>query len=182
MTNNEMKILNLLGHKRNNNNIMQNNEFKKNEEGKIQENKPNTLTLKKPGLLYGIITEKNSENNFKEKNETKYINTNIKTENILQRKFCQRCNTGNNVLCFNNFKILIDYLSKNNILISKNFYSDENVNFNSPMIICSNCLLTISKNEAEFEKFFAPNKCKKINDNDDPFYNLSEHSNLKYHK
>ena len=180
MTNNEIKNINLLGHKRNINNLISNNDFNTNEEEKKEENKPTKLKLKKPILVYDDISEKNGENNLKEKNGIKYDNISKTNENIIYKKLCQRCNSGDNVLYFNNLKSILDYLSKNKIFISKNFYFGENVNFISPKLICLNCLSEISKNATEFEKFIELNKYEKNNDNDDPFYNLFQQSNLKY--
>ena len=181
MQNNEIKGINFLGHKRNINDQMSINEIKFANEEKTIEN--NLLSPKKPEIFI-IFKEGKKRVNLGEKNETRIYNNsnkNIKAENTIDNQICQRCNSGDNVLSFNNFKSILDYLSKKNILLLRNYLLYENLNFESPKVICSNCLLAISKNSTEFEKFFALSN-QKINDdtdNDNPFYNLFENPNLK---
>jgi len=85
------------------------------------------------------------------------------------------------VLCFSSFKNILDYLSKQKILPFKNYGQGENLIFDSPKMICLNCLLTISKNKTEFEKFIGAKKNKHNYDNDfdNPFHDLYENPNLK---
>ena len=177
MKNNEIQNLNLLGLKRNLNNLMQNDESKIDEGEKIKQNNSKKLALKKP-QFYESFSESNSGINLEEKNGAQINHINITNEH-LDKNICQRCNSRDNLLSFNSFKNIIDYLCKRKILISKNLFSNENIIFDSPKIICLNCLLMISKNKTEFEKFIASNKCKNIDDNDNPFDNLFENANLK---
>ena len=85
------------------------------------------------------------------------------------------------MLCFSSFKNILDYLSKQKILPFKNYGQGENLIFDSPKMICLNCLLTISKNKTEFEKFIGAKKNKHNYDNDfdNPFHDLYENPNLK---
>ena len=177
MKNNEIQNLNLLGLKRNLNNLMQNDESKIDEGEKIKQNNPKKLTLKKP-QFYESLSEANSGINLEEKNGAQITHIN-KTSEPLEKNICQRCNSGDNLLSFNSCKNIIDYLSKKKILISKNLFSNENIIFDTPKTICLNCLLMISKNKIELEKFIASNKSKNIEVNDNPFDNLFENSNLK---
>ena len=178
MKNNEIQNLNLLGLKRNINNQMPNDESKIDEGEKIKENTPKKLALKKPEF-FDSFTQNNTEINLDENNGAQIDNMNIKSENIKCKIFCQRCNSLDNLLSFNCLKNITDYLSKRKILISQNLFSNENINFEAPKVICLNCLLMIAKNKNEFEKFISSNKYKKIDDNDNPFDNLLENSNLK---
>ena len=108
----------------------------------------------------------------KENRIDNYINT--------VKNFCHKCNSRDNVICFNNLKSILDYLSKKKISLLKNFHLDEKLNFDSSKIICLNCLLIISKNKTEFEKFIESNRHKNImNDTDNPFLGLFENPNLK---
>ena len=189
MQKNEVKDINFLGQKRNLNDQMPITEIKFTEEEKVTENNLKQLSPKKSEIFITFKGEKNRIN-LGEKNETKIddnTNNNIKAENEIHNQICQKCNSGDNVLSFNNFKSILDYLSKENILLIQNYLLYENLNFDPPKVICSNCLLEISKNSTEFEKFFALNN-QKINDdndndndtdNDNPFYNLLENPNLK---
>ena len=178
MKNNETQTLNLLGLKRNINSQMPNDKSKTDGGEKIKENIQKKLALKKPEF-YESYTENNTGINLDEKNGAQIDNINIKYENKEYKKFCQRCNCEDNLLFFNCLKNILDYLSKRKILISKNLFSKENIFFDTPKIICLNCLLIITKNKNEFEKFISSNKYKKIDDNDNPFNNLLENSNLK---
>ena len=173
-----MQNLNLLGLKRNINNQVPNDESKTDESEKIKENISKKLALKTPEF-YEPYTENKTGINLDEKNGAQIDYINIKREKIVHKKICQRYNSGDNLLSFINLKNILDYLSKRKILISKNLFSNENINFDSPIILCLNCLLMISKNKNEFEKFITSNKYKKNDDNEDPFNNLLENSNLK---
>ena len=167
MNKNEVTNLNLLGHKRNNNNIIISDESKTDEKEKTKEKEP-----KKKSEFFSISRE--------EKYETKTDNIKISTENKVDKKYCQNCNSMDNLLFFNSNISILDYLSKNNISMFKNIILDKNINFNSPKIICSNCLLKISNNQTEFEKFIKLKKYKKKEGNNEPVINLSENSKLEY--
>ena len=172
MKNYERINLNLLGHKRRNNNIMKDDESKTDEREITKENNPK----KKVKFFYILKMEKNK--NLEDTNKVGIGYINIKSENKINKKVCQRCNSRDNLLLFNSNKSFLDYLSKRNISIVKNITLDKNLNFNSPKIICSNCLLAISKNQKEFIKFIETNKFKKNDDNGNPFNNLFDNSNL----
>ena len=178
MNNNEIKNINLLGHKRTTNNIIGNDEFKENEEEKTRENNQNKFSSKKPEFFHISIEEKNG-NNLEGINGAQVTNINISTENKVEKKICQNCNTKDNLLLFNSIKSILDYLSRKNIFINKNNFLGEKINFFAPKIICLNCLLTISKNRTEFEKFIRANNNKKNDGIDNPFNNLLENPNLK---
>ena len=180
MNKNEIKNLNLnfLGHKRNINNIIENDEFKVNEEEITRENNQNKFSSKKPEFFHISIEDKNG-NNLERINGAHVTNMNINTENKVDKNICQKCNTKDNLLLFNSVKSILDYLSRKNIFINKNNFLGEKINFYKPKIICLNCLLTISKNRYEFDKFIRANNYKKNVSNDNPFINLLENPNLK---
>ena len=179
MKRNEFKSLNLLGHKRNNDYQILNGEKKIDSEEKANENKKKISHLKKHEFDTAVIEEKNNIN-LEERDETRMDNNiNIKTENIIHKNICQRCNSGNNILIFNSYKSVLDFSSKNKITIVTNFLIDENINFDSPKMICLNCLLTISKNRIEFIKFFLSNNSQRNDINNNPFDNLLHYPNLK---
>ena len=180
MNKNEIKNLNLnfLGHKRNINNIIENDEFKVNEEEITRENNQNKFSSKKPEFFHISIEDKNG-NNLERINGAHVTNMNINTENKVDKNICQKCNTKDNLLLFNSVKSILDYLSRKNIFINKNNFLGEKINFYKPKIICLNCLLTISKNRTEFDKFIRANNYKKNVSNDNPFINLLENPNLK---
>ena len=156
MKNNEIKYINLLGHKRNKTNQTSNYELKIFEEGNSKHNNIKILSSKKSKFNKNLL-EKENGINIEEKKESQ-IDNNI---NIV-KNFCQICNSGHNVICFNSLKSILDYLSKKKISLLKNFHLDENLNFDSSKIICLNCLLTISKNRTEFDKFIRANNYKKM--------------------
>ena len=146
---------------------------------KSEEFNPKILTYKKPEFFTTLIGKENGINLEEENGAQEDDFMSIKNISTTQKNICQRCNTGDNVLSFNNYKNILDYLSKKNFMNLKNFPLDENLKFDSPKIICLNCLLTISKNRTEFEKFFTSNNFK-INDVDDnPFSDLIDNPNLK---
>ena len=180
MNKNEIKNLNLnfLGHKRNINNIIENDEFKVNEEEKTRENNQNKLSTKKPEFFHISIEEKNG-NNLERINSAYVNNMDINTENKVYKNICQKCNTKDNLLLFNSVKAILDYLSRKKSVIDKNNFFGEKIYFYPPKIICLNCLLTISKNRTEFDKFIRANNYKKNDGNDNPFINLLENPNLK---
>ena len=171
---NEIKNINLLGHKRNKTNQTSNYELKIFEEANSKHNNIKILSSKKSKFNKKLLEEENGIN-LEEKKENRidnYIN--------IVKNFCHKCNSRDNVICFNSLKSILDYLSKKKISLFKNFDLDENLNFDSPKIICLNCLLIISKNKTEFEKFIESNKHKNImNDTDNPFLGLFENPNLK---
>ena len=187
MKNNEIKNINLLGQKRHKNYQNSIDETKADEEEKTKENNQKILTSKKPEFYITIIKEKNEINleegngiNIEEKIESQINNNiNINSEIILDKNICQRCNFWDNVLYFSCCKSVLDYLSKKKILLFKNDDLNENFNFESPKKICLNCLLSISKNRIEFEKFIESNKNEKNYVNDNPFNDLFENPNLK---
>ena len=179
MKSNEIKHLNFLGHKRNINTQMPNDETKTNEEEKTKEDNHKIFYCKKHEY-FTTIKERKNRINLGSKNEYGIDNNiNIRTENGMNKKICQRCNSLNNVLSFNNFGDILDYSFKKNILIFQNFHINEKLNFDSPKNICSSCLLFISKNNIEFERFFASNNIKKNNVNNNNFQNPLENLNLK---
>ena len=171
---NEIKNINLLGHKRNKTNQTSNYELKIFEEANSKHNNIKILSSKKSKFNKKLLEEENGIN-LEEKKENRidnYIN--------IVKNFCHKCNSRDNVICFNSLKSILDYLSKKKISLFKNFDLDENLNFDSPKIICLNCLLIISKNKTEFEKFIESNRHKNImNDTDNPFLGLFENPNLK---
>ena len=171
---NEIKNINLLGHKRNKTNQTSNYELKIFEEANSKHNNIKILSSKKSKFNKKLLEEENGIN-LEEKKENRidnYIN--------IVKNFCHKCNSGDNVICFNNLKSILDYLSKKKISLFKNFHLNKNLNFDSPKIICLNCLLIISKNKTEFEKFIESNRHKNImNDTDNPFLCLFENPNLK---
>ena len=167
MNNCEIKNLNLLGHKRYNNNIkIQKDESKIENREKEKENNP-----KKKAEFFYILKE--------EKNGPKIDNINIKSENIFDKKSCLKCNSINDLLFFNSLENILDYLSKNKIFIFKNNVLDKNINFDSPKIICSNCLMKISKNQNEFENFIKSNINKNNDANINPVNNILENSSVE---
>ena len=176
MNNNELKHLNLLGHKRNLNSIIGNDESKTDEEKKMNENNSKKSSSKNYDFFNPL--DENERNNLEGINQTRADNTNTNTENKIDKKICQRCNCRDNLLLFNSLKSILDYLSRKNILIFKNIFSGEKIIFDSPKIICLNCLLTIAKNRTEFEKYIR-GYYKKNDDNDNLLNKLLEYSNLK---
>ena len=176
MKNNELKNINLLGHKRNKTNQIFNDEPEIFEEEKSKPNNLEILSSKKLKFISTLI-EKEKRINLEEKKETR-IDYNIN----IGKNICQICNSGDNVLCFSSFKNILDYLSKQKIFPFKNFDSNENLIFIPPKMICLNCLLTISKNKTDFEKFIGSKKNKHNYDNDfdNPFHDLYENPNLKF--
>ena len=178
MKNKEIKFLNFLGHKRNKKNQIPNDENKTNEERNIKDKNQKILSFKKPELYFNIIKRKNKIK-LEEKNENSIDNNiNIQSDFEMNKKICQRCDSRDNVLSFNNFKSILDFSFKKKILIFKNFDLDETLNFDSPKMICLNCLLSILQNKTEFEKFFVL-KTQKNNDiNNNPFLAPIENQNL----
>ena len=154
MDNHERINLNLLGRKRSKNKIILKDESKKDQLEKTNENNPK----KKSKIFYILKVEKNSK---------------------IHNNMCQKCNSRDDLLSFNSNKSILDYLSNNNIIIFKNITLDKNVNFDSPKIICVNCLLMISKNQNEFEKFIATNTYTQNGGNVNPINNFYNNLNLK---
>lgn len=179
MKNNEIKYINLLGHKRNKNNQISNDEKKTNEEENTKENNQKILSFIRPEFYFNII-KRNNRINLEEKNEN-FIdnNINIQTEYEMNKRICQRCGSSHYVLSFNNFKSILEYSFKKKILIFKNFDLDETLNFDSPIMICLNCLLSILQNKTEFEKFFALKTQKKNDIKNNSFLDPTENPNLK---
>ena len=174
MKNNEIKNINFLGRKKNKNNQISSDEIKTDEEEKTKENNQKILSCKRPEFFTTIIKEKNGII-LEEKKWEK-----IEDENGMNQKICQRCNSVDNVLSFRSYKSILDYPFKKNNLALKNFFLNEDLNFDSPKIICLKCLLAITKNRTEFAKFFGASKNKINNVNDNPFNNLLGNPNLKY--
>ena len=181
MTSNEVANINFLGIKRNQSSIMPSDESKTEEEEKQKEVNSQKFLLKKPEFYENISGDKNGNisNISEEKKEFQTEVAKFKIENILDKKICQKCKSQNNVLTFNNSKSILDLLSQKRILVYKNTYSGENLNFDSPKNICLNCLIKMSKNRTEFENFIELNKMKKNDDKDNPFNNLFNVSILK---
>ena len=182
MTNNEIENINLLGHKRKQDNVVPNDEYRaEEEEEKQKEVNSQKFLLKKPEFCESLLEDKNgnSLNISEEKNESQIEVAKFKIENVLDKKMCQKCKSQTNVLSFHNSKSILDFLSQKRILVSKNAYSGENLNFDSPKTICLNCLLKMSKNRTEFENFVELNNLKKNDDKDNPFNNLFNVSILK---
>ena len=175
MTSNEIENINLLGHKRKQDNVVPNDEYRaEEEEEKQKEVNSQKFLLKKPEFCESLSEDKNgnSLNISEEKNESQIEVAKFKIENVLDKKMCQKCKSQTNVLSFHNSKSILDFLSQKRILVSKNAYSGENLNFDSPKTICLNCLLKMSKNRTEFENFVELNNLKKNDDKDNPFNNL----------
>ena len=182
MTSNEIENINLLGHKRKQDNVVPNDEYRaEEEEEKQKEVNSQKFLLKKPEFCESLSEDKNgnSLNISEEKNESQIEVAKFKIENVLDKKICQKCKSQTNVLSFHNSKSILDFLSQKRILVSKNAYSGENLNFDSPKTICLNCLLKMSKNRTEFENFVELNNLKKNDDKDNPFNNLFNVSILK---
>ena len=181
MTSNEIENINLLGHKRKQDNVVPNDEYRAEEEEKQKEVNSQKFLLKKPEFCESLSEDKNgnSLNISEEKNESQIEVAKFKIENVLDKKMCQKCKSQTNVLSFHNSKSILDFLSQKRILVSKNAYSGENLNFDSPKTICLNCLLKMSKNRTEFENFVELNNLKKNDDKDNPFNNLFNVSILK---
>ena len=118
--------------------------------------------------------------NLEEKNEINNIIENIRTKNKAEAPFkiCQICENNNNLVFFESYKNIIEYFSNHKIMVlfkselSKKY---ENLKFEKQKIICSECLIEISKNQKDFENFINDNN----NINESPFSNLLENSNLK---
>ena len=180
MTSNEIENINLLGHKRKQDNVVSNDEYRAEEEKQKEVNSQKFL-LKKPEFCESLSEDKNgnSLNISEEKNESQIEVAKFKIKNVLDKKICQKCKSQTNVLSFHNSKNILDFLSQKRILVSKNAYSGENLNFDSPKTICLNCLLKMSKNRTEFENFVELNNLKKNDDKDNPFNNLFNVSILK---
>ena len=119
--------------------------------------------------------------NLEEKNEINNIIENIRAKNKDEAAFkiCQICEKKNNLVFFESYKNIIEYFSNHKIMVlfkselSKRY---ENLKFEKQKIICSECLIEISKNQKDFENFINDNN--NIN-NESPFSNLLENSNLK---
>ena len=162
MQTNEIKNINFLGQKRNINNPMPINLSKLDEEEKTKEYLLNQLTTKKRDIFITFKESKN-RNNLEEKNDTKIdnnINRDIKDVNIMHNIICQKCNSKENVLSFNSIKNILEFFSQKNISIFNCFNPDENLIYDNPKTICIKCLLMISKDKTEMEKFFGVNSCK----------------------
>ena len=181
MQTNEIKNINFLGQKRNINNPTPINLTKLDEEEKTKEYLLNQLTTKKRDIFITFKESKN-RNNLEEKNDTKIdnnINRDIKDVNIMRNIICQKCNSKENVLSFNSIKNILEFFSQKNISIFNCFNPDENLIYDNPKTICIKCLLMISKDKTEMEKFFGVNSSKIKDDNDNIFDNLFENPNLK---
>ena len=181
MQTNEIKNINFLGQKRTMNNPTPINLSKLDEEEKTKEYLLNQLTTKKRDIFITFKESKN-RNNLEEKNDTKIdnnINRDIKDVNIMRNIICQKCNSKENVLSFNSIKNILEFFSQKNISIFNCFNPDENLIYDNPKTICIKCLLMISKDKTEMEKFFGVNSSKIKDDNDNIFDNLFENPNLK---
>ena len=178
MQTDEIKNINFLGQKRSINSQMPINLT---EEEKTKEYFLKQLTPKKPDIF---ITFKEAKKRIilEEQNDTKIdnnINKDIKNVNIIHNIICQKCNSKDNILSFNNVKSIVDFFSKKNISLFNNLNLDEYLNYDTPKTICIKCLLVISKNKTEFAKFFGVNNNKINDENDNVFDDLFENPNLK---
>ena len=183
MQNNRNKNKSFLGHKRN-------DEEKKKEENIINEKEKQNkkISLKLPELNDKINDQKNNANSNEEKDE-KCCNFGFDKNQSLnliqtnQNKICEKCGHGDNVLIFNSFKDILDYFNKNHIkILFKNNVSYEkfiNIQYEKPRNICANCLLELTKNQTDFDKFLSVNKSNFSDNNENPFINLYNNSNLK---
>ena len=177
MEGNRAKDSSLLGHKRNEEKLSK-EELKNIEQEKSKENKNQKLKLKRPEF-YPNFKSINNNIDLDEKNEEIVINKDTNIENIIKNSICEKCGSRNNVIVFTNFKNILEYLSNKNIILlfeinelSKKY---ENFEFEKSKIICSDCLLKITKNKKDFENFItASNEI-----NDYPFNNLFKNSYLK---
>ena len=188
MQNNRNKNKSFLGHKRN-------DEKNEKEEDMIikKEKSYKKITLKIPELI--DIT--NNEKNDIELNEgvegKKHIldldnnhckNLNQTSINIEQNQICKKCGHENSVVTFNSFKDILCYFNQNrhrisfkhSVLIKKTI----NKRFKRPLTICENCLLKLSNDEIEFEKFISMIEINYSDNDENPFKNLYGSSNLKY--
>ena len=111
----EIKNINLLGHKRNKTNQTSNYELIIFEEANSKHNNIKILSSKKSKFNKKLLEEENGIN-LEEKKENRidnYIN--------IVKNFCHKCNSGDNVICFNNLKSILDYLSKKKFRFLKIF-------------------------------------------------------------
>ena len=165
------KYENLLGRKRSIDKIS-NEDLKSESEGKkSKESKNKDFELEKPELS-GSLNDENIIINLDEKDkcDTKINN------------FCQICRNNKNILIFYSFKSILNYFSENNHFLfpQKNEMSEkyEDLVFDKLKMICTDCLLKISKNKKDFENLI---KTKNKNEDIDCllFNNLFQNSNLK---
>ena len=181
-----------LGHKRKEEQIkIEDNEIIKSSQ-KPKEKLVQKTLLKKPKLIDLIDDEKNIINLYENKEEKDHIiesnhNQTINSFNMnmdtLENNICEICGEINNVITFNSFRSILEYLTAKKIIylfknsvISEKYY---NLKYNKLRMICSNCLINLSKNQIEFEKFFKKDKLDEKGINHNPFDNLFDNVNLK---
>ena len=181
-----------LGHKRKEEQIkIEDNEIIKSSQ-KPKEKLVQKTLLKKPKLIDLIDDEKNIINLYENKEEKDPIiesnhNQTINSFNInmdtLENNICEICGEINNVITFNSFRSILEYLTAKKIIylfknsvISEKYY---NLKYNKLRMICSNCLINLSKNQIEFENFFKKDKLDEEGINYNPFDNLFDNVNLK---
>ena len=178
MESNRTKDLNLLGHKRNEEKLPNEGQLNSIKQEKSKDTKNQKLALKRPQFLNSFQSQ-DSNINLDEKNDEIDMNRSTNGENVIKNSTCEKCGSKNNVLIFSNFKNILQYFSKKNMIllfeINELAQKYENFEFEKPKIICSDCLLRISSNKMEFENFItASNEI-----NDYPFNNLFKNSYLK---
>lgn len=189
MQNTQFKKISFLGIKRN-------VDFRNKGERKINKKRVKKLNqpsnkeflLKKPELNDIIFKEKNSINFKEEESETAHFNdlenwnsiNSISTSlNINENRVCERCGLENNIIIFNSFKSILEYLNKNKLMnLFKSSEKLSNIKYNKLRMICSDCLIKISKTQTELERFILSNKSENTFNNNDPFNNLYENSYL----
>ena len=181
-----------LGHKRKEEQIkIEDSEIIKSSQ-KPKEKLVQKTLLKKPKLIGLIDDEKNIINLYENKEEKDHIlesnhNQTINSFNInmdtLENNVCEICGEINNVITFNSFRSILEYLTAKKIIylfknsvISEKYY---NLKYNKLRMICSNCLINLSKNQIEFENFFKKDKLDEKGINHNPFDNLFDNVNLK---
>ena len=178
MESNRTKDLNLLGHKRNEEKFSNEGQLNNIKQQKSNDTKNQKLSLKRPQFFNSFQSQDNNIN-LDEKNDEIDMNKSTNGENIIKNSICEKCGNRSGVLIFSNFKNILQYFSKKNILllfeINELAQKYENFEFEKPKIICSDCLLRISSNKMEFENFITVSN--EINDY--PFNNLFQNSYLK---
>lgn len=104
----------------------------------------------------------------------------------VENKVCEKCGERNNVIIFKSSRSILEYLTDKKIIhlfknsvISEKYY---NLKYNKKRMICTNCIINLSKNQIEFQNFITKDK---LNDNSNkeineyPFDNLFNNLNLK---
>ena len=185
-----------LGHKRNDEEIKKEGNERINEAKKPKEKFNKNLLLKKPKLYDDLIDIEKKDINLDENKEEKDNNigsnnneiTNSFNTNMerVENKVCEKCGERNNVIIFKSSRSILEYLTDKKIIhlfknsvISEKYY---NLKYNKKRMICTNCIINLSKNQIEFQNFITKDK---LNDNSNkeineyPFDNLFNNLNLK---